>query len=150
MPDAKIGLALSGGGARAMAFHLGCLRALHEFGILERVQVLSTVSGGSVIGALYAANDEPFPVFEARVRAALRRGLARPTIRAAFLTTEGPKTLLCWVLVGTASIFFRPYLASVARPAPSPYPPAPSMADRDLAFAVPAVCEPYHDLPPCN
>jgi NTE family protein len=106
MPDAKIGLALSGGGARAMAFHLGCLRALHELGILERVQVLSTVSGGSVIGALYAANDEPFPVFEARVRAALRRGLARPTIRAAFLTTEGPKTLLCWVLVGTASIFF--------------------------------------------
>ena len=29
-----VGLALSGGGARAMAFHLGCLRALHDRGIL--------------------------------------------------------------------------------------------------------------------
>ena len=27
-----IGLALSGGGSRAMAFHLGCLRALNDMG----------------------------------------------------------------------------------------------------------------------
>lgn len=106
MSEPRIGLALSGGGARAIAFHLGCLRALHQFGILQRVQVLSTVSGGSVIGALYAANDEPFPAFEARVRAALHRGLAGPTIRTALLTLEGPKALLCWVLVGTANLLF--------------------------------------------
>ena len=31
--ERKIGLALSGGGARAMAFHLGCLRALKKLGI---------------------------------------------------------------------------------------------------------------------
>ena len=74
--EPKIGLALSGGGARAMAFHLGCLRALHELGILQRVSILSTVSGGSVIGALYAATQEPFASFETRVRAALARGLA--------------------------------------------------------------------------
>jgi NTE family protein len=106
MPEPKIGLALSGGGARAMAFHLGCLRALHELGVLDRVRVLSTVSGGSVIGALYAASDEPFPAFEARVRAVLRRGLVRPAIRAALLTLEGAKALLAWVLTGTANIFF--------------------------------------------
>ena len=28
--EPKIGLALSGGGSRAIAFHLGCLRALQE------------------------------------------------------------------------------------------------------------------------
>jgi NTE family protein len=49
-----IGLALSGGGSRAMAFHLGCLRALNDLGLLEKVGVLSTISGGSLIGAYYA------------------------------------------------------------------------------------------------
>ena len=35
----KIGLALSGGGSRAIAFHLGCLRALNQLGLLDRVSV---------------------------------------------------------------------------------------------------------------
>ncbi|WP_420820945.1 patatin-like phospholipase family protein [Sandaracinus amylolyticus] len=75
-PPRQIGLALSGGGARAMAFHLGCLRALHDRGILEQVRVLSTVSGGSVIGAMYAYSDDDFEAFDARVVNVLRRGLA--------------------------------------------------------------------------
>lgn len=104
MTEPKIGLALSGGGARAMAFHLGCLRALHALGILQRVSVLSTVSGGSVIGALYAANDEPFPDFERRVRKVLARGLAWPAVRAALVTDEGLKALLCWALLGATNL----------------------------------------------
>ena len=106
MPESTIGLALSGGGSRAIAFHLGCLRALHELGVLEKVKVLSTVSGGSVIGALYALSNEPFPEFEKRVRAVLTRGLAWPTVRTAFLTAEGPKALSCWALVGAVNILF--------------------------------------------
>ena len=106
LSEPKIALALSGGGARAMAFHLGCLRALHDLGILDRVRVLSTVSGGSVIGALYAASDDPFPAFEARVRAVLARGLARPAVRTALLTTEGLKAFLCFGLVGTSNLLF--------------------------------------------
>lgn len=51
-----IGLALSGGGSSAMAFHLGCLRALHEIQLLSRVGVLSTISGGSVRSFLLAVN----------------------------------------------------------------------------------------------
>lgn len=54
----KIGLALSGGGSRAMAFHLGCLRALNQLGLLDRIDVLSTVSGGSVIGERWFSEDE--------------------------------------------------------------------------------------------
>jgi NTE family protein len=107
MTDPTIGLALSGGGSRAMAFHLGCMRALHELGILQRVKILSTVSGGSVIGALYGAFDEPFPEFEARVRTALMRGLVGPTIRTAFLTSEGVKALLCFGIVGLANLVLR-------------------------------------------
>lgn len=106
MTDPKIGLALSGGGSRAMAFHLGCLRALHELGILDRVSVLSTVSGGSVIGALYAATNAPFPEFEAHLRAVLARGLTFPTVRTAFLTGEGIKALACAILLGAANLIF--------------------------------------------
>lgn len=50
----RIGLALSGGGFRAAAFHLGVLKRLEELGLLHRVEALSTVSGGSIVGALYA------------------------------------------------------------------------------------------------
>ncbi|MCY4025388.1 MAG: patatin-like phospholipase family protein [Acidobacteria bacterium] len=106
MNEPTIGLALSGGGSRAIAFHLGCLRALHQLDLLKRVAVLSTVSGGSVIGALYALSEEPFPVFEKRVRAVLRRGLVWPTVRTAMLTVDGPKALMSWALVGTVHIAF--------------------------------------------
>ena len=70
-----IGLSLSGGGSRAIAFHLGCLRALNDMGVLEKIGVLSTISGGSVIGALYAYSpDLTFPEFDERVVNLLHRG----------------------------------------------------------------------------
>ena len=49
----KLGLALSGGGFRASFFHIGVLAQLAEIGLLRRVEVISTVSGGSIVGALY-------------------------------------------------------------------------------------------------
>jgi NTE family protein len=73
-----IGLALSGGGSRAMAFHLGCLRALHDLDLLERIGVLSTISGGSVIGAYYAYTPgKPFDEFENDIRSFLKSGFQR-------------------------------------------------------------------------
>ncbi len=55
MPEpVRVGLALSGGGFRAAAFHLGVLKRLEEMGLLARLAQLSTVSGGSMTGALYA------------------------------------------------------------------------------------------------
>lgn len=49
----KVGLALSGGGFRASLFHIGVLARLAEMDILRSVEVLSTVSGGSIVGAHY-------------------------------------------------------------------------------------------------
>jgi len=49
----KVGLALSGGGFRASLFHIGVLARLAELDMLRHVEVLSCVSGGSVIGAHY-------------------------------------------------------------------------------------------------
>ncbi|MDX1996640.1 MAG: patatin-like phospholipase family protein [Thermoanaerobaculia bacterium] len=100
-------MALSGGGSRAIAFHLGCLRALHDRGILDKVAVLSGVSGGSVIAALYAYSDEPFEAFARRVEATLSRGMVWGIAREAFLSSELPKIVVATVLAGAA--------ASVAR-----------------------------------
>ena len=49
----KVGLALSGGGFRAALFHIGVLAKLADIGVLNRIEVLSCVSGGSIAGAHY-------------------------------------------------------------------------------------------------
>jgi predicted acylesterase/phospholipase RssA len=49
----KVGLALSGGGFRASFYHLGVLARLAELDVLRHVEVLSCVSGGSIVGACY-------------------------------------------------------------------------------------------------
>lgn len=54
----RIGLALSGGGFRASIFHLGVIRRLEELGIMPHVNVISSVSGGSIIAAYYVCEME--------------------------------------------------------------------------------------------
>jgi predicted acylesterase/phospholipase RssA len=49
----RIGLALSGGGFRAALYHIGVLARLAEMDVLRKVEALSCVSGGSIIGAHY-------------------------------------------------------------------------------------------------
>ncbi len=46
----SIGLALSGGGYRAAAFHLGTLGYLNRVGLMDKVNAISTVSGGTFTG----------------------------------------------------------------------------------------------------
>lgn len=53
MLNGKIGLALSGGGFRAAFYHVGMLARLAEQDVLRKVEVLSCVSGGSIVGAYY-------------------------------------------------------------------------------------------------
>lgn len=47
-PEAGMALCLSGGGYRAMLFHLGVLWRLYETRVLKDVQRVSSVSGGSI------------------------------------------------------------------------------------------------------
>lgn len=49
----KVGVALSGGGFRASLFHIGVLAKLAEQDLLRHIEVLSCVSGGSIVGAHY-------------------------------------------------------------------------------------------------
>ena len=60
----KIGLALSGGGYRAAAYHIGTLKALRKLGILDKVDVISSISGGSIIASYYALNKDEFKDFD--------------------------------------------------------------------------------------
>lgn len=55
----RVAISLSGGGFRACAYHLGTLSylnslSLSETNLLEQVKVLSTNSGGTITGLLYA------------------------------------------------------------------------------------------------
>lgn len=47
-PRPGIGLCLSGGGFRAMLFHVGSIWRLNEFGYLPKIDRISSVSGGSI------------------------------------------------------------------------------------------------------
>lgn len=59
LPFSSIALSLSGGGYRATTFHLGALSLLNaldyeEGTLLNRVSILSTISGGTLTGVMYA------------------------------------------------------------------------------------------------
>ena len=55
-PDEGLfGVALSGGGIRSASFCLGALQALDQYGLIRRMDYLSTVSGGGYIGASMVA-----------------------------------------------------------------------------------------------
>src|SRR5208337_4186385 len=55
-PSPGIALCLSGGGYRAMLFHLGTLWRLNELQYLPRLDRISSVSGGSITSGVLAMN----------------------------------------------------------------------------------------------
>lgn len=70
------GLAFSGGGIRSATFNLGVLQKLADIGLLNKVDYLSTVSGGGYIGSWLAAwicknGSEPFQSFLPKLKALL-------------------------------------------------------------------------------
>ncbi len=70
-----IGLALSGGGSRAIAFHYGVLEALHDFEIDKKIKVVSAISGGAVIAALWTVHSDDWDLFTKNIELVLDKGL---------------------------------------------------------------------------
>ena len=66
----ELGLVLSGGGARGFA-HIGALRALEEKKL--RPEIISGVSAGSIIGALYADGYSPTEIFAILAKDKMKR-----------------------------------------------------------------------------
>lgn len=57
-----IGLALSGGGVRAIAYHAGVMRWFAENGLLDSIEHISSVSGGSLFtGLVFRMSDYKWP-----------------------------------------------------------------------------------------
>lgn len=71
----RLGLALSGGGFRAAAFHLGVLRGMRAAGRLEEVAAVSGVSGGALLAAAWVVWGADFDAFDRAMRAFLSRDL---------------------------------------------------------------------------
>jgi len=106
--EKKLGLSLSGGGYRAAAFHLGTLRKLYEMNLLDRVHVMSTISGGSITGAYYCLQKQDFEDFELYMQEALG---SKNVIREVFLSFTFIRTLLFFLLFLVPAIYvlFTPY-----------------------------------------
>jgi NTE family protein len=82
----RIGLALSGGGVRAAAFHAGVLQYLASRNRLEKVVHISSVSGGSLfVGLVLAASQYRWPT------SSLYATTTLPTVRRC-LTTRSLQT----------------------------------------------------------
>lgn len=71
----KVGLALSGGGFRASFYHLGVLARLAELDMLRHLEVLSCVSGGSIVGAHYYLELRRLMQFGRHPTGGVRQGL---------------------------------------------------------------------------
>ena len=95
-----IGLSLSGGGSRAVAFHLGTLRALDDLDLLDEVNVISGVSGGSVMTGLLGYTEVPFAEIDQKTIRFLRRGLVIPALKKLALPTRAAS--LVWNAVSVA------------------------------------------------
>jgi NTE family protein len=115
-----VALCLSGGGFRASLFHLGALRRLNELGVLSRVDMISSVSGGSIISAHLAARLDPWPAggtaapgWETGISAPFR-GYAAKNVRTPALLR---RLLPCnWLRTGTgARALARSYERNLAR-----------------------------------
>ena len=71
----KVGLALSGGGYRAAAYHIGALRALYKLGVIDKVDVISSVSGGSIVAAYYGLHGGSYDSFEKEFSEKIQEGV---------------------------------------------------------------------------
>src|SRR5436189_1222912 len=84
-----LGLALSGGGFRAMLFHLGSVWRLDELGLLQTLERISSVSGGSLLNGRLAARWSTLQ-FRDGGAANFRSEIAEPVLRFAARTIDGP------------------------------------------------------------
>ncbi len=76
----KFGLSLSGGGYRATAYHIGTLRKLRSMGMLDKIDVLSSNSGGSITAATYALHGDDYDDFEQRVLSGVKKNTITYTL----------------------------------------------------------------------
>ncbi|ARQ09869.1 patatin/phospholipase-related protein [Rhizobium etli] len=88
----KLGLCLSGGGYRAMLFHAGSLARLNEAGLLAKLDMISSVSGGSIASGLLA-HVWPRLAFENEVAVNFRAEYVDRILAFSQIFADGPSFL---------------------------------------------------------
>lgn len=101
-PREGIALCLSGGGYRAMLFHLGALWRLNEAGYLHRLARVSSVSGGSITAGVLALNWERLAFDDSGVATDFDRQVVVPLRATAARTIDWQAILLGALLPGSA------------------------------------------------
>ncbi len=87
-PRPGIALCLSGGGYRAMIFHLGALLRLNQLGFLKKLARVSSVSGGSITAGVLALAWKNLSFNDNGVAGNLEELLTRPIRRFANNTID--------------------------------------------------------------
>lgn len=99
-PRSNVGthsLSLSGGGYRAMLFHVGAIWRLHELGLLDDVRIVSSVSGGSITAAVLAIEYERIRNDSGGNSECYRALVANPLMRLAQSTIDWKASTLSLV-----------------------------------------------------
>jgi NTE family protein len=86
--EESIGLCLSGGGFRAMLYHVGVLVRLNELGFLARLQEIASVSGGSITAGVLARAWPTLRFDGSGVAMNLIEQVAQPIIRFATVDVD--------------------------------------------------------------
>jgi NTE family protein len=98
-----IGLCLSGGGYRAMVFHIGVLWRLYETGLLGRIDRISSVSGGSITAGVLALKWSRLSFDPARLQEDFVPEVVAPLRSLAGTTIDVQAILLGLLLPGRIS-----------------------------------------------
>jgi NTE family protein len=102
-PENGTGLCLSGGGYRAMVFHLGALWRLYEAGLLQSVKRISSVSGGSITAGMLGLKWARLSFDPARVRDDFLPEVVTPIRSLASETIDAESIILGIALPGRVS-----------------------------------------------
>ena len=102
-PQPGVGLCLSGGGYRAMIFHVGVLWRLYQARVLRSVSRISSVSGGSITAGLLALKWKQLSFDPARLDADFVRLVVEPLRALASETIDADAIILGLVLPGRVS-----------------------------------------------
>lgn len=87
----KIGMTLSGGGARGIA-HLGVLKALEEMEV--KISVLSGTSAGSIVGSLYGYGYKPVEILDIIQKVSVFKSVKPAWTWIGLLSIDGLKEVL--------------------------------------------------------
>ena len=96
-------IALSGGGFRAMLFHVGFLWRLNELGILAEADMISSVSGGSILAGIVAVNWQNLDFRRSRSKISFQTTIAEPAIKLGTSSIDTKAILIGGMLPGLSA-----------------------------------------------